>query len=118
MLKIKYVYKIELKTPKTMKLFGSTKNLVKKTKKGEKVPSLELIEVVLLHCNLVDRSISKDLKYYTLSPQISLMLIIINVEPSNLVFLETYNTEFYEIIITFTDQNYGPLEIENKFNLT
>ena len=33
---------------------------------------------------------------------------------SNLVFLETYNTEFDEIIITFMDQNGTPLEIENK----
>ena len=36
---------------------------------------------------------------------------------SNLVFLETYNTEFHKIIITFTDQNDGILEIEGKSNL-
>ena len=42
----------------------------------------------------------------------------LNVEPSNLVFLKTYNTEFDELIITFTDQNGGLLEIEDKFNLT
>ena len=40
-----------------------------------------------------------------------------NVEPSNVVFLKTYNTEFHEIIITFTDQNGRPLEIEDKVNL-
>ena len=43
---------------------------------------------------------------------------MLNVEPSNLVFLKTYNTEFDEIIITFTDQNDRPLEIEDKVNLT
>ena len=43
---------------------------------------------------------------------------LLNVEPSNLVFLKTYNTEFDEIIITFTDQNGRPLEIEDKVNLT
>ena len=43
---------------------------------------------------------------------------MLNVEPSNLVFLKTYNTEFDEIIITFTDQNGRPLEIEDKVNLT
>ena len=43
---------------------------------------------------------------------------LLNVEPSNLVFLKTYNTEFDEIIITFTDQNGRPLEIEDKTNLT
>ena len=40
------------------------------------------------------------------------------VEPSNLVFLKTYNTEFDEIIITFTDQNDRPLEMKDKVNLT
>ena len=43
---------------------------------------------------------------------------LLNVEPSNLVFLKTYNTEFDEIIITFTDQNGRPLEKEDKVNLT
>ena len=43
---------------------------------------------------------------------------LLNVEPSNLVFLKTYNTEFHKIIITFTGQSGGSLEIEDKFNLT
>ena len=42
----------------------------------------------------------------------------ISVEPNNLVFLKTYNTEFDEIIITFTDQNGRPLEIKDKVTLT
>ena len=42
----------------------------------------------------------------------------LNVEPSNVLFLKTDNTEFDETIITFTDQNGRPLEIEKKFNLT
>ena len=43
---------------------------------------------------------------------------LLNVELSNLVFLETYNIEFDEIIITFTDQNGRPLEVEDKLTLT
>ena len=43
---------------------------------------------------------------------------LLNVEPSILVFLKTYNTEFDKIIITFMDQNGRPLEIEDKVNLT
>ena len=46
------------------------------------------------------------------------MLILLNAEPSTLVFLKTYNTEFDEIIISFTDQNNRLLEIEDKVNLT
>ena len=42
---------------------------------------------------------------------------MLNVEPSNLVFFKTYNTEFDEIYITFTNQNGRPLEIESKVNL-
>ena len=42
---------------------------------------------------------------------------LLNVESSNLMFLKTYNTNFDAIIITFTDQNCRPLEIEDKFNL-
>ena len=43
---------------------------------------------------------------------------MLNVEPSNLVFLKTYNTGFDEIIIKFTDQNGRLLEIEDNVNLT
>ena len=42
---------------------------------------------------------------------------MLNVEPGNLVFLKTDNTDFDEIIITFTNQNGRPLEIEDKINL-
>ena len=52
--KIKERYKLELQKPETMKLFGSRKKLIDKTENGEKVPSLEVVEVVLVQCNLVD----------------------------------------------------------------
>ena len=50
-LKIKTMYKLELLTPETMKLLGSTKKDVEKDKDGEIVPKLESVEVVLVHCN-------------------------------------------------------------------
>ena len=37
-----------------MKLFGSTKKLIYKTKNGENVPSREVVEVVTIQCNLLD----------------------------------------------------------------
>ena len=37
-----------------MKLFSSTKKIIDKTKNEVKVPSLEVVEVVLVQCNLVD----------------------------------------------------------------
>ena len=56
--KIKYGYKLELQTPEAMKLFGSTKKLIGKTKKREKVPSLEVVQVILVQFNLLDLSVS------------------------------------------------------------
>ena len=52
-----------------MKLFGSTKNLIEKTKNGENVPSLKVIEVVLGQCNLVDNQHQqKSEVLYTFTP--------------------------------------------------
>ena len=61
---IKYGYKLELQTPETMKLFGSTKKLIGKTNNEEKVPSLEVVEVVLVRCNLVDKQYQKKVSSY------------------------------------------------------
>ena len=43
---------------------------------------------------------------------------MLNVEPSNLVYFKTYNTEFDKVITKFADRNDRPLEIEDKVNLT
>ena len=51
--KIENGYKLELLTPETMKLLGSTKKVVDKDKTGENVPKLEIVKAVLIHCNLV-----------------------------------------------------------------
>ena len=52
--KIKTRYYIELLTPKTMKLLGITKNKITKDKNGENVPHVEIIKVILVHCNIVN----------------------------------------------------------------
>ena len=60
--KIKTGYKLELLTPETMKLLGSTKKDVEKDKGGENVPKLESVEVVLVHWNLVKNDYQYTLK--------------------------------------------------------
>ena len=105
-------YKLELQTPETTKLVESTKKLIDNTTNGEKVPSLEVVEVVLSQCNLVDN------QYQQKSEVLYTFMSNKSYEPSNLVFLKTYNTEFDEIIITFTGKNGRPLEIDDKENLT
>ena len=67
------------------------------------MPSLEVVELVLVQCNLVENQHQqKPEVLYTFTPNKSYAYLL-NVEPSNLVFLKTYNTEFDEIIITFTN---------------
>ena len=81
-----------------MKLFGNTKKLIGKTKTGENVPILEVVEVVLVRCNLVDNQYKKKPEVLcTFMPNKSYAHLL-TVEPSNLVFLKTHNTEFDEIL--------------------
>ena len=54
--KIKTEYYLELLTPETMKLLGSTKSKITKDKNGENVLYLEITEEVLIHCNVVNNS--------------------------------------------------------------
>ena len=52
--KIKTGYYLELLTVETIKLLGSTGNKITKDKNGQNVPHLEITEVVLVHCNIVN----------------------------------------------------------------
>ena len=53
-IKIKKRYSLELLTPETMKLLRSSKNEKTEDKNGENVPHLEITEVVLVHCDIVN----------------------------------------------------------------
>ena len=75
MFKIKDGYKLELQAVETIKLFGSKKNLIDKTKNVEKKPSLEVAEIALVRCNLINININKCQKYFTLLLLAILMLI-------------------------------------------
>ena len=46
--------------PETMKLLGSTKSKKTKDENAENVPSLEINEVVLMHCNIVKKDYQQD----------------------------------------------------------
>ena len=53
-------YCIEILTPETMKLLGSTEKKINKNKNGKNVPHLENSEVVLVHCNDVNNYYQRD----------------------------------------------------------
>ena len=88
-----------------------------KTKNGEKEPSLEAVQVILVQCNVVYNQYQRNSKVlYTFTSNESYAYLL-NVKPNNLVLLKTYNTEFDEIVITCTDQNGRSLEIKGNVNL-
>ena len=101
-----------------MKLLGSTKNKITKDKNGENVPHLEITEVILVHCNMVNNDYQRDSRVlYTFVPNKSFGSLL-DISPSNHIFLKTFNPEYDEIVVWFTDQNSKPLEIEDRINLT
>ena len=42
---------------------------------------------------------------------------LVDISPSNNIFLKTFNSEYDEIVVSFTDQNSKPLEKEDRINL-
>ena len=110
--KIKTGYKLELLSSETMKLLGSTKKDVDQDKDGKNLPKLESLEVVLVHCNLVNNNYQQTSKIlFTFVPNKQFGQLILTV-------LSTTNTEFSFIEVWFTDQNSEPLDIEDNVNLT
>ena len=116
--KIKSGYKLELLSKETMKLLGSSSSVIDKDKNGEIVPKLEIVKVVLVHCNLVDNSCQKSSKVlFTFAPD-KKYIQLMNISPQSLVMLKTTNAEFSSIEVWFTDQDNGSLEIEDNVNIT
>ena len=58
--KTKDGFSLELLTPERMKLLGTTENKITKDKNGENLPHLEITEVVLVHCDIVNNDYQQD----------------------------------------------------------
>ena len=102
-----------------MKLLGSTENKITKDKNGENVPHLEITEVVLVHCNIVNNDYQQDSRVlYTFVPHKPFGSLLEIPPPPNHISLKTFNSEFQTIEVWFTDQNSQLLEIEDRINLT
>ena len=101
-----------------MKLPRNTENKINKDKYGENVPHLEITEVVLVHCNMVNNDYQQDSRVlYTFVPNKPFGSLL-DISPTNHIFLKTFNSEYNEFEVWLTDQNSQPLEIEDKINLT
>ena len=96
-----------------MKLLGNTESKITKDRNGENVPHLEITEVVLVHCNIVKKDCPQDSRVlYTFVPNKSFGSLL-DISPSNHIFLKIFDSEYDEIIVWFTDQNSQSLEIED-----
>ena len=101
-----------------MKLLGSTKSKITEDKNGENVPHLEIVELVLIHCNLVNNNYQQNSRIlYTFVPNKPFGSLL-EISPPNHIFLKKFNSEFQEVKVWFTDQNSKSFEVEDKINLT
>ena len=86
--KIKTGYYLELLTPETMKLLGSTKSKITKDENGENVPHLKITQVILVHCNIVTNDYHHDSRaLYTFVPDKSIGQLL-SISPKNFMFLK------------------------------
>ena len=77
------------------------------------MPYRQITKVVLVHCDIVNNDYQQDSfvpnkRFGSLS----------ETSPTNHIFLKTFNSEYDEIKVWFTDQNSQPLEIEDRIILT
>ena len=71
-----------------MKLFGSTRDTIDADKNSENVPRLENVEVVLVHCNLVNNSYQQASRVlFTFVPNKQYGQLI-SISPNSLIFFK------------------------------
>ena len=88
-----------------MKLLGSTENNITKDKNGKNEPHLEITEVVLVHCNIAINDYQQDSKVLYTFVSNKPFGSILEISPTNYIFLKTFYWEFSYIEMWFTDRN-------------
>ena len=84
--------------------------------KSENVPKLESIEVVLVHCNLVQNDYQHTEVLLNFVPNKQFRQLI-NISPHSLTMMNTVNTESFSVEVWFTEQPSKALESEDNVNL-
>ena len=86
-------------------------------KNGENVHHLEITEVVFVHCNIASNDYQQGSRVlYTFVPNKPFGSLL-EISSTNHIFLKTFNSQYEEIIVWFTDHNSQPLETEGRINL-
>ena len=88
-----------------MKLLGTTKSKITRNENDENVPNLEITEVILENCNIVNTNLQNSRVLYILAPNNSFGKLL-DTSPKNVIILNIFNSEW------LTDKNSKPLEIE------
>ena len=97
-------------------LIRSIENKITKDKNDEIVPHLEIKEVVLIHCNIVNNDYQQNSRVlYTFVPN-KPFCSLSEISPTNHIFLQKFNSEFQATEVWFADQNSQPLEVEDRIN--
>ena len=81
------------------------------------MPHLEITELVLVHCNLLNNDYQEDSGILYTFVSNKTFGSLLEISPTNHIFLKTFNSEFQEIM-WFTDQTSKSLKVEDKINLT
>ena len=116
--KIKSGYKLELLSKEMMGLLGSSSDTIDDDKNSELVPKLESVDLVLVHCNVVNNNYQQASNVlFTFVPNKKYGQLI-TVSSEMLIMLKTVNTEFSFIKIWFTDQDNRLVEIEDSVNIS
>ena len=101
-----------------MNLLGITKCKIEKDENCENVPNLEITEMVLVHCNIVNNNYqqrSRVLYIFVPNKSFDLLLDISPKKKKN--FFKTFDSEFSYIEVWFKYHNYNTLEIEDRINI-
>ena len=97
-----------------MKLLGSAKSKINKDKNGENFPHLQITQVVLVHCNIVNNDYQQDSRVLYKFFSCKSFGQLLNISLKKFVFSKIFDSEFLYIAVSFTDQSSKSLEIEDK----
>ena len=88
-----------------MKLLGSAEDKISKDKNSENVLYLENKEVILVHYNITNNDYQQDSRVLYTFVLNKPFRSLLEISPTNHIFLKTFNSEFQTIEVWFTDQN-------------
>ena len=88
---------------KTIKLPININNKVTKdrNRNSKNLPHLEIIEVILVHCNVFKRYYCKDSRELFLIVPNKPFVQLLKTSPTNDIFLKTFNSEFCYVELWF-----------------